>query len=153
MPNMYAYVEDNNTQVDIFGLALFNLPTGNNVIISFSESPRHFKLNFPDGSVIDLGKNADNSVYLVERPGKFKKIKADQVSNEIPVNSKKLKNFKKSMAENIIQEYNGKTPKYKEGVRDCFSFAIDIINRKLDGNLKLNDIDNDANFKKIKACN
>lgn len=50
------------------------------------------------------------------------------------------------MAESIINEYNGKKPKYSKDVRDCFSFAVDVINRKLGGNLKLDGASNDANF-------
>ena len=140
MPNMYSYVHDLNSFIDPFGLAFFGLPTGNNVVISFTESSSHYKLHTPDGSIFDLGKNADDSVHLVERPGKFNKIKADAVSKQIPVNKKRLKNFTKGLAEDIIDGYNAlqtkKRKAYQKGVRDCFSFVVDVINNKLGGRVK-----------------
>ncbi len=148
-PNIYTYVQNTNWQLDIFGLATFDLPAEGKAFISYSKKGDHYKLVLSDGRVYDLTLDNNDTMGLRHNEkSTFKSVQADEISGEIDVEPKKVKELSskgKNGLENMMKDFN-KTAVYKEHYHDCFSFVVDVINNKLGGNIKPTGNGNKAKF-------
>ena len=149
-PNFYADVFDSNIQVDVFGLEALPLPETDKAYLLWRDNPSHYKVivtnpeNATKGILYHLklvGNKIDISVNSID-----KKIKgAFDDYKVIDIKSSEISN---QNINNVISKYQGK--KYKLNEKDCFSFAIDLLEsfgadvnmKKLEGNTNFDKFNN-----------
>ncbi|WBX98241.1 hypothetical protein [Chryseobacterium gambrini] len=114
-------------------------------IIRKTEKRRHFKAVLPNHIVIDLILDKKDNISLRVTPLQNVDVEADKkgLSNYIIVNinKDKVEDFNSKNSEKfkaLLKEYKKKKygNKHSEGQVDCFTFAIDFLNGRLDGDLK-----------------
>ncbi|KUJ55321.1 phage tail protein [Chryseobacterium aquaticum] len=130
-------------------------------IIKKTEKRRHFKAVLPNHIVIDLILDKKDNIDLRVTPLQSVDVEAEEKGLKkyiiVNINPDKVEDFSSKNSEKfkkLLKEYKKKKygNKYSEGQVDCFTFAIDFLNGRLDGELKPNPEgkDNDERFEDLK---
>lgn len=129
------------------------LPDEYEAYIVRSSGPRHFRVYLSDGRMLHL--YTQKGVMGVE----FKPYTLTQVEKPVEKNykiikiKKKASELKKSYIEKLSRDYSNLT--YERGVIDCYSFAMDLLNDKMQAFPRIKRShesegkDNDKNFESL----
>ena len=122
-------------------------------IIKETTRGRHFKAVLPTGIMFDLTGIGDKIEIKLHKSKKIINVENRDSCIIVNVNEDAVKNVIKnaSSEQNKYQDIYDKK-KYKLGSVDCFTFAMDILNNRLLGDLKRNaeGEDNDKRFEDLK---
>ncbi len=144
MPNMYAYVEDNNKWIDPFGqsgIAILNQYSNGN-------GDFHYSVTY-EGIETDLSKSRRTNKINI-RKGSNLELKGFTLIDSVEVQIKKKGKGARTAINGAKTIFQGEEYLFRKF--DCFTYAETILNR-LGSGITSSGIDNEARFDSLKkAC-
>src|SRR3989338_2299746 len=134
-----------------------DLPPKGKAYFTRESDPRHFKVVLSTGMMLHLGiiPHKGNEMYIKTSDLSGQKVRVEKDKGHgknfmiVNVSPQGVKNLTESKIQTMEAEYKNET--YEVGVKDCFTFAIDLLNGKLSSGLKkAKGDDNDAKFEYLR---